>query len=94
MKFNALAAACTAAFLSFGPGVASAQAMPFQPAASSAAAKGLVEQAQYREFRPGWQRPGYRRGGPRVVCRVVPRRIVDRFGRTRIVREEVCRRRW
>ncbi len=96
MKFISLAAACTAALLTIG----SAQALtPATQGDVRSASQGLVDPAQYREGRPGWgrpgwDRPGWRRGGPRVVCRVVPRRIVDRFGRVRIVREEVCRRRF
>lgn len=71
---------------------------------------GLVEQAQYfGEDRRGWDRGGWERRGrwdgpgrgwgpggrPRVVCRVVPQRILnERTGRIRIVEREVCRRRW
>jgi hypothetical protein len=66
---------------------------------------GLVEQAQYfGEDRRGWERRGrwdgpgrgWGPGGrPRVVCRVVPQRVInERTGRVRIVQREVCRRRW
>jgi len=97
MKIIPIATALAAGWLAIG----SAQALsPASQTPMTPAGTGLTEQTQYRDNgrgwgRPGWDRPGYRRGGPRVVCRIVPRQIVNqRTGRIRIVREEVCRRRW
>jgi hypothetical protein len=81
-----------------------AQAMPLGTALSShapgTAPAGLVQPAQIiidplgGLVRPAppvrYERPRDRR---RVVCRIQERRVVDRFGRVRIVEEEVCRRR-
>ncbi len=93
MKTIHIAALATLGWLTLGPAQAGALATHQAGAASPSAA--LVEQAQYRDWRgPGWRGRGWGPGGrPRVVCRVVPRRYVDRFGRVRIVQQEVCRRR-
>jgi hypothetical protein len=97
MRFIAITAALAAGWLATSP----AQALtPVSQAPLAAAPAGQVEHTQYRDDRrgwgrPGWDRPGYRRGGPRLVCRIEPRRVInERTGRVRIVRQEVCRRRW
>ncbi|MCO4055370.1 MAG: hypothetical protein HEQ16_15245 [Bosea sp.] len=102
MRFIAITAALAAGWLAASP----AQALtPASQAPLAEAPAGQFEQTQYRDYRPGWGRPGwrrpgwegprYRQGGPRLVCRIVSRRVInERTGRVRIVRQEVCRRRW
>ncbi len=79
-------------------------AMPATSGAGPSVENGLIQHAQqyYRERAPRLDYGDRRRfrgdgyyGRPRVVCRVVPQRIInERTGRVRIVQREVCRRRW
>lgn len=89
MKTIILAASCVVGLLATSS--AHSVALP----ATEPVVSGQIEQAQYRDWRgPGWDRPGWGRGRPRVACRVVSRRVVDMRGRVRIVRQEVCGRRF